>query len=1131
MSSLEKRAFIQCLESSFRRSALLFVLLAMLFSAGELRASDGLHSFAKTADPPVEPNVLFFLDTSGSMLWPMDAGADERNPERCTFGDGTLGWRQDHKFLQEYYGRDLDPSNNDPENLDHYHPNLIWQRGGAVSAGVNDLLMPNDSRAYKAKLVLWRILNDRSLISGLRIGFATYRQTFFGHMASGGNKVGAEADWYRYPHRGTRIPNASAGDSSPGYTSAYIPGRRFRRDAGGSYNHTEMGPGSNQRPLHWDNSWQVTFGVTISENAQNRRGMLRSDFHSFLLPDGSVDQAKLQSKILRWIDGREEYPASPTATNYAAEGQNPELRFDGWRPLAETLFYRDGNETGKAAVDSSVAAEGVREGSIDQFFTLSRGGAPLFITHHCQDQWVVVMTSGGQSAYAGYAQRDPVEAVRRLYNSRIAVGVKQSQPIRTIVLGFVDPASVDPAVIALRNQLNRMADMGDDGQLNGSATAYFATDVPSMMRAMRQIMATIKAESGTNNVPLLSPASSSTDEDVFFQASYTARADAHWKGDLEKVAFDGETYPVIWSAAEELQKTTWDRRKVYIPVLSAEYSAAHANLARLTTAIAAPFAALTGFVGANATTLASNFIRWFLGDDTYGEFGGRFKLFDIYNSGIVKVGPPNAGIESAEYRTFMMHHRERPEIIYTQSNAGLLHAFNNKDGSERWAFVPPNALVKGRLRGLKWDDISWSYDATKKSYSRYITDGPLVVEDVMIDGEYRTVLLGLLGLGGAGMYAVDITNADFPRFLWGVENDVYDAREEKLRQKKDRNVRVWTGGTTSVSSVSHTQDKALPDAWDYENMRFTVSTPFIGTLPGGEWVFLMGNGTPLDIDNLNAGEVFIGRIKTGELIRSVGLKSNKPNPFVSPAAVLFEGVHRRIGRFFIADSKGLIFMGEIPSADPATWTIGNKEIFAMRGSVGLSYSLDVARFDGDYWLFAGSGDWRGDYLGSQSASNFFVAVNLKDFSRDGVPSFNDLTELNIEDPDSVNLARSGWRITFPSNEYLSSPPVVYNGHVFFATFKSSADPCSPTGSTKLYALKGTSGAGGWDDGDKYLEMPHLRVSGIGFMGGKIVLGATAFEGVVPPLPFAIPATVQENEDIPEGLPARKGMLPLYWKMR
>lgn len=1094
-----------------------------VFSGSMAAASDGLHSFFKFTSPSVEPNVLFFIDTSGAMLWPMDAPSDERDPKSCTFGDGTPGWKQGHKFRQEYFGRDIDPSNNDLENPDNYHPKLIWRRGGSVKADNSDELMPNDSRAYKLKLILWRILSDKHLVSGIRLGLATYMQTFVGDKTSDGRKVGLEGDWYRYPHDKVRIPNASTEDVSPGYSSASDI-RRYRYMPTGSYNDPDIGPGTDQEPKHYENSWQIASGAFIGENEKSRRGLLRSDFRSFTKEDGSIDEDLLNTKFLRWIDGVEEYSnVNCTDRNYALETENPEIRFNGWCPLAETIYYRDGRTTNRSTDNMNV--EGRREGSIDQFFTLRSGSAPLFITNYCQDQWVVIMTSGGQSKYAG-TEFDPVEAVKELYNTRISMEGKQSQPIRAIVLGFVDPESTAPQIVSLRNQLNRMADMGDDGTENSSATAYFATDVSSVMKAMRQILTTIKTESGTNNAPLLSPSRATADGDVFYQATYTAYADACWKGDLEKIAFDGEKYPQIWSAAEKLQNTPWNERTVYIPALSG-LTPAHHNLALFSTDAADVLAPVLGI----SSSLATNFIQWFLGDNIYEEVE-RYRLFDIYHSGIVKVGPPDARIGNTSYREFMTTYRDRPAIVYAQSNAGLLHAFDDGDGKERWAFIPPNALVAGRLRGLKWNDALWNYDTTKKSYSRYITDGPIVAEDVVIDGEYRTILLGFLGLGGAGMYAVDITDVDAPRFLWAVENDIYkedtivlsEVQNSDLKTKSDRNVRVWRRNAHIVEERALPHDKDIEAAWDYRDLRFTVSTPFIGSV-GNEWVFLMGNGTSRG-EKMNTGEIYVGNIGTGEIIKKLSPKSNNADSFVSPVAVIFEGVRKKIQRFFIADSSGMIFMGDISSTNTADWTLGDKEVFSVPGNVGFSYSLEAAKFDGNYWLFAGTGDWR-NYLVNQSVNNYFVALNLKDLSRNTIPQFNDLDKLDAENASSSSLSGNGWYIQFPKDEYLSSPPVVYNGYVFFATFTKANDPCSPTGTAKIYAMKGTVGTGGWDGNIKYIQYANVRVSGIGFMGGKILFGATSFEGIIPPLPFSLPQSVCNNEAVS----GSKMMIPLYWKGR
>ncbi|NCC61464.1 MAG: hypothetical protein EOM12_11095 [Verrucomicrobiae bacterium] len=1151
-----KRAFLSLGRMTALKAVFLFFFVCGLLSTNTAGATDGLRSFLKVAPPLVEPNVLFFLDSSGSMLWPMNAGADERTASTCTFGDGTLGWKESkHAFLQEFYGRDMDPNNNVSTDPDNYHPRLIWKRGGTSKADANDELMPNDSRAYKAKLVLWRILNDANLISGLRIAFGTYMQTFDGDR-------NVYADWYRYPH--SKVPLNKYPDSSPGSVGNYDQANRYRKDDNGSY--LDPTPYTGNISGYF-NSWRIASGVIVGDNEESKRALLRSDFRVYARDGAVLDQTLLNNKLLKWINGAEHYGSAYLYPSNYHLGE-PEIRFDGWRPLREVFANADDDNYTWGSSN-----EGIREGDFIDFFKMTN---PKTITDYCQTNWVVLLTSGGQS----YGTDDAlIQSVKNLYNTSIKFSGKDSQPIKTLVLGFVDPQSTNAAVVALRNKLNRVADAGDNGVEDNSATAYFATDVPSIMSAMNRIIATIRAGSGTNNAPLPSPATGSGVDEIpsFYQSLYIGRADGHWRGDIVKRSFDEDTYPEIWSAAEKLQNTLWSSRKVYVPALDLEPTAltpAHENMTRLSTSLAASLAPVIGISAqgaGDAATLTSNFIQWFLGDNIYGEVE-RFKLFDILYSGVAKIGPPNARarLGDAAYTSFAALYKERPTLIYTQANAGLLHAFNDTDGTERWAFMPPNALVKGRLRGLKGDWVSdkWVYDTTLKSYPRYITDGPLIPADIQIEGEYRTVLLCLLGLGGAGMYAVDVTNVDMPRFLWALENDIYidnaknilTVEGQDIKKDNERKVRLWrqNGNLIQESALSEDDIDDAPQ-WDYENLRFTRSVPRIGNVmidtdAGSvkQWVFIMGNGTPFGEASFSAGEVYVSNIQTGEIVRTFTPPQGvNAGFFVSPISALFEDSGRRIKTFFAADSQsGTVFKGDLSSGNPANWTF--EDIFTVKtlpgvgaGNIGFAYTLKIEKFYGDYWLFGGTGDWLNLQGGAASTTNYFVAVNLKDLNTE----HGNLTKLDPSDPLEIAPNNNGWYIEFGKDEHLSAPPTVYNGYVFFSTFTEGNDPCDPdVGTAKLYGVKGTTGKGALNgEGTKFFTFSDVRITGIAFMGDKILLGTSSSVNFANEGPLmtmdqseevksassddgSIPAGT-EIEGLPLPVPGSKEMLPFYWKGR
>jgi hypothetical protein len=73
-----------------------------------------------------------------------------------------------------------------------------WEKGWTESrAPTADDLVPNDSRMYQAKLALWRLLEDGSLFSGIRLGLAT---TFLSPVNTS-NKYPGQQTWNN-PHYG-----------------------------------------------------------------------------------------------------------------------------------------------------------------------------------------------------------------------------------------------------------------------------------------------------------------------------------------------------------------------------------------------------------------------------------------------------------------------------------------------------------------------------------------------------------------------------------------------------------------------------------------------------------------------------------------------------------------------------------------------------------------------------------------------------------------------------------------------------------------------------------------------------------------------------------------------------------------
>jgi len=109
-------------------------------------------------------------------------------------------------------------------------------------------------------------------------------------------------------------------------------------------------------------------------------------------------------------------------------------------------------------------------------------------------------------------------------------------------------------------------------------------------------------------------------------------------------------------------------------------------------------------------------------------------------------------------------------VIYVGSNDGMLHAFNDCDGSELWGFIPPDML--GNLKYLKGENHTYFVDSTPVAY---IYDAN---SNGTIDSGDKVILLFGTRRGGGvasgtakgSYYALDVSDPASPQLLWRISN-------------------------------------------------------------------------------------------------------------------------------------------------------------------------------------------------------------------------------------------------------------------------------------------------------------------------------------------------------------------------
>ncbi|MBP9805033.1 MAG: hypothetical protein KBE22_09040, partial [Candidatus Accumulibacter sp.] len=202
-------------------------------------------------------------------------------------------------------------------------------------------------------------------------------------------------------------------------------------------------------------------------------------------------------------------------------------------------------------------------------------------------------------------------------------------------------------------------------------------------------------------------------------------------------------------------------------------------------------------------------------------------LGDISGSEAVYVKTPLWNYADPQYAEFKTAQKDRRAVIYVGANDGMLHAFHADTdaqaqppiagGDEAWAYVP--SLVFPTLYQLADKDYPGKH--------RFFVDGTPVIGDICASNcqnssaVWKTILVGGLGRGGQGYYALDVTDPATPKALWEFGNDY---------------------------------------------LGYTYGNPVITKLKNGTWVVIITSG----YNNTDGvGRLFILNANTGELLRTI----------------------------------------------------------------------------------------------------------------------------------------------------------------------------------------------------------------------------------------------------------------------
>lgn len=249
-------------------------------------------------------------------------------------------------------------------------------------------------------------------------------------------------------------------------------------------------------------------------------------------------------------------------------------------------------------------------------------------------------------------------------------------------------------------------------------------------------------------------------------------------------------------------------------------------------------------------------------DDSHGNKPGYCNVLgDIAHSRPVYAGAPQDLTLGNGYQAFRAQHMANTPLIYVGANDGMLHAFDAGTGAERFAYVP-NAVF-GKLNHLS--------SPLSIGLHKYFVDGQQTIHPAYFDGSWHSVLVGTLGRGGRGIYALDVTGGQLNDVLWEFTSD------------------------------------------DDADLGYTIGRPSIVNITG-TWYAVFGNGY-----NSDGGKavLFAAEIGTGNVAK-IDTGADGGNGLASPAVVDRYG-DKEADYIYAGDLKGNLWKfdvtegGELPA--------------------------------------------------------------------------------------------------------------------------------------------------------------------------------------------------------------------------
>lgn len=671
-------------------------------------------------------------------------------------------------------------------------------------------------------------------------------------------------------------------------------------------------------------------------------------------------------------------------------------------------------------------------------------------------------------------------------------------------------AGTDTWPAAVRDNATAIDDLWH-AAVNGHGQYFSAKNPTALASSLTQVLDDIVSRTGSAAAVAVANADVSIDNSSF-ASSYNS---GNWSGDLALYPIDTATgvpsTTATWTAKALLDATTVTpaTRKIVtytgvtgtgqgIQFQSPDTPLSGSITSRISTA---QQTLLNSSSTPPGPTDGASVLAFLRGDRTLEGTSYRSRssrLGDIINAEPVVITSPSFRYADDGYAAFKLAQSvsattpTRIKSVFQAANDGMLHAFNATNGQESWAYVP-SFLFAGpnRLRDLsKLTNFSHKYyvDGTPISgdvnFSNTCPNAGCPRPTSLPTADWKTVLVGGLGKGGRGYYALDVTTPTATseidaatKVLWEFPNSA-------------------TTGVVNVTTTAGTTTGGL--TMNANKVGYTYGTPVITKTKAHGWVALVTSGynNGLDSGGDGHGYLFVLNARTGVLLHAfdtgVGdsASPNGPSGLTHISGYVSNGqVDNTVEYVYGGDLFGNVWRFDLNDTNTANWKLKKLATLVDAASPAVAQPVttvpELAKIViggiEKRFVYVGTGQYLGDTdipgsagansHASQTQTMYALVDDLSNPSgatavitplRSSLQQ-QTLTTVSATPPavstrtassTAVNYTtKKGWYVDYTvTGERSNTNPVLAVGALVFTTNIPSNDVCSPGGSSWLNIL-------------------------------------------------------------------------------